>query len=113
METEEEVRDIEIIPDPGDESCVTFVIRNEDHTLGNVVRYMLVKNKDVDFAGYTIPHPMDNIMNLRVQTVKQPGKPVSATSALLESLDLLTVTCEHIIEKFEREVTNFEEANPT
>lgn len=44
---------------------------NEDHTLGNSLRSMLMRNKDVVFAGYSIPHPSEPKMNLRVQTV--PG----------------------------------------
>ncbi|XP_073497485.1 uncharacterized protein [Phyllobates terribilis] len=27
-----------------DESCVTFVLHEEDHTLGNALRYMIMKN---------------------------------------------------------------------
>lgn len=49
-------------------STRTFAFRNEDHTLGNLVRYFLMKNPHVEAAGYNIPHPSENIMNLWVQT---------------------------------------------
>lgn len=37
---------------------LTFAIGNEDHTLGNALRHVLIQNtRDVDFAGYSVPHP--------------------------------------------------------
>lgn len=44
------------------------MFQNEDHTLGNVLRVVLAGHPDVEFVGYTIPHPSDNKMNLRLQT---------------------------------------------
>jgi DNA-directed RNA polymerase subunit L len=34
---------IEIIPAPNDSTVATFVIHNETHTLGNSLRYILMK----------------------------------------------------------------------
>lgn len=60
------VKPIDKLPtdDPG---CVTFVFHHEDHTLGNLLRSVLVTNRKVDFAGYTIPHPSEPILHLRIQ----------------------------------------------
>ena len=52
-----------------DKTCATYTFYDEDHTLGNTIRYLLVKRKDVEFCGYTIPHPSENKMNLRLQTI--------------------------------------------
>jgi len=30
---------------------------------------MLIKRPDVEFCGYSIPHPSENFMNLRLQVV--------------------------------------------
>ncbi|CEM36164.1 unnamed protein product [Vitrella brassicaformis CCMP3155] len=81
------------IPDDlgDDQTCATFQFVNEDHTLGNVVRYMLMKNPDIEFAGYSVPHPTENIMNLRVQTTERP-----ASSVLAESLTNLMAVCLHV-----------------
>ena len=49
-----------------DRTSATYIFYDEDHTLGNAIRYMLVKRKDVEFCGYTIPHPSENKMNLRL-----------------------------------------------
>jgi DNA-directed RNA polymerase subunit L len=47
---------------------VTASIRNEDHTLGNALRWACVQSRDVNFCGYSIPHPSEPVMNIRVQT---------------------------------------------
>nr|XP_046262236.1 DNA-directed RNA polymerases I and III subunit RPAC2 isoform X2 [Scatophagus argus] len=63
--------------DGADEGCVTFVLHDEDHTLGNSLRYMIMKNADVEFCGYTITHPSESKINFRIQTrvnVKIQGK---------------------------------------
>lgn len=54
---------------PGHSShAVSFQIEREDHTLGNSLRYFINKNPDVEFCGYTIPHPSETKMNIRIQT---------------------------------------------
>eukprot|EP01087_Luapelamoeba_hula_P024469 TRINITY_DN9325_c0_g1_i1.p2 TRINITY_DN9325_c0_g1~~TRINITY_DN9325_c0_g1_i1.p2 ORF type:complete len:102 (+),score=16.52 TRINITY_DN9325_c0_g1_i1:433-738(+) len=61
---------LEILPGEN-ASCITCVFLNEDHTLGNALRYVLMKNPEVEFAGYSVPHPNEPKMNLRLQT--RPG----------------------------------------
>ena len=65
----------------GDESAATFTFHNEDHTIGNTVRYMLNKMPETSFVGYSVPHPAEPKMNLRLQTVGPP-----ATQVLHEAL---------------------------
>ena len=43
--------------EPNDMKCATYVFNNQDHTLGNLLRVVLNGNADVEFAGYSIPHP--------------------------------------------------------
>lgn len=50
-----------------------FSIAEEDHTLGNALRHMLAKNRDVEFVGYSIPHPSEAKLNFRVQTYGKPA----------------------------------------
>ncbi|CAN0181086.1 unnamed protein product, partial [Discosporangium mesarthrocarpum] len=56
----------------GSESCATFVFGDEDHTLGNALRHVLMQQKEVDFCGYSVPHPSEPKMNLRLQTKGEP-----------------------------------------
>ncbi|KAG8144480.1 putative DNA-directed RNA polymerases I and III subunit RPAC2-like protein [Naja naja] len=51
-----------------DKTCITFVLNNEDHTLGNSLRYMIMKNPEVEFCGYSITHPSERKINFRIQT---------------------------------------------
>ena len=44
----------------------TYSFVEEDHTLGNIVRNQIVKNKHVDFCAYSMPHPSEQIVNVRV-----------------------------------------------
>ncbi|KAF4719654.1 DNA-directed RNA polymerases I and III subunit RPAC2 [Perkinsus olseni] len=67
--------------------CGTYQLKNEDHTLGNSVRYVLSKNPKVDFAGYSVPHPNEPFVNIRVQTY--PG--TTADDAMIWALEELDV----------------------
>ena len=42
------------------------MVQGQDHTLGNVVRYKLLKDTRVRFAGYKKPHPLEERIELRV-----------------------------------------------
>ena len=75
----------------------TYSLQNEDHTLGNCLRYKLNKNPGVALAGYSVPHPMERKVNVRVQTIQ----PLTADGAMREAmLDVVSI-CEHVTETFE------------
>ena len=69
-------------PAPNSESECTFALADEDHTLGNAIRYALNRHADVVFAGYSVPHPSEPVVNVRVQT---SGR-ITATQALRDAL---------------------------
>ncbi|CEL57983.1 DNA-directed RNA polymerases I and III subunit RPAC2 OS=Schizosaccharomyces pombe (strain 972 / ATCC 24843) GN=rpc19 PE=2 SV=1 [Rhizoctonia solani AG-1 IB] len=48
-------------------SAATYCIMNESHTIGNSLRWMLMKNPKVEFCGYSVPHPSENKIHLRIQ----------------------------------------------
>lgn len=50
------------------ENSATFIFGNEDHTLGNALRHILIQRNDTDFCGYSVPHPYEPKMHLRLQT---------------------------------------------
>ena len=83
-------------------SAATFTFHNEDHTIGNTLRYMLNKTPEVSFCGYSVPHPAEPIMNLRVQTTGPP-----ATEVLLKSLSTIHETCEHVLTTFDAAVEKY------
>ena len=65
---EEEQVGLKIQQKAGDRTCATYTFDGEDHTLGNLLRFALIKNPDVEFCGYSITHPSEHTVNLRLQT---------------------------------------------
>ncbi|KAF8822165.1 Dna-directed Rna polymerase II RPB11A [Cardiosporidium cionae] len=70
---------------------MTFTLPNEDHTIGNAIRALLIRKPCVEFAGYSMPHPTLNEINLRIQTTGE-----SAIDVLCEGLDDLSDICDHL-----------------
>lgn len=79
-----------------DVSSATFTLHNEDHTMGNTLRYMLNKMPQVSFVGYSVPHPAEPRMNLRLQTVGPP-----ATEVLREALGNVYEVGQHVLSTFD------------
>ncbi|KAE8230446.1 hypothetical protein CF326_g4552 [Tilletia indica] len=65
-----------------DLSAATFCLADEDHTLGNSLRYMLMKDPLVEFCGYSLPHPSELKCHIRVQMYDK----ANAVSALQQAL---------------------------
>ena len=113
----------------GPDTSRTFVLGDEDHTLGNALRHVLINDARVDFAGYCVPHPSEPVVHIRVQsnTIVPPqegggggggakgsgrggdrdeeiigdydGHPLTAIEALKESCTTLTSQCDMVLEK--------------
>ncbi|RKP11492.1 hypothetical protein BJ684DRAFT_21935 [Piptocephalis cylindrospora] len=83
-----------------DPTAVTFCLFEEDHTLGNVLRWILMKNPEVEFCGYSVPDPFEAKVHLRVQTSEK----TTAVEALHTGLDQLMEVCDTVKDKFQEEV---------
>ena len=79
----------------------TFTLRKEDHTLGNLIRIQLLRDEQVRFAGYRIPHPLIFEVQLTVETVDEKTTP---TDVLLVAIDDLKLEVEAIGKAFEQQV---------
>ncbi|TKX22258.1 DNA-directed RNA polymerases I and III subunit RPAC2 [Elsinoe australis] len=90
------------------ETAASFEFEKEDHTLGNALRYIIMKNPDVEFCGYSIPHPSEERMNLRIQTWDE----VSVYDVLEKGLQDLADLCDVVIDKFTIAREEFNAANP-
>jgi len=86
---------LRLLPGPSD-TAASFAFEREDHTLGNALRYMIMKNPDVEFCGYSIPHPSETVMNLRIQTWDN----VSVFDVLRKGLSDLADLCDVVEDKF-------------
>ncbi|GAQ03570.1 DNA-directed RNA polymerases I and III subunit RPAC2 [Aspergillus lentulus] len=92
-----ELEEKRIVVLPGaTETAASFQFEGEGHTLGNALRYAIMKNPEVEFCGYTIPHPSEAKMNLRIQTYDS----TTAVEALEKGLEALMDLCDVVTDKF-------------
>ncbi|KAK4887583.1 hypothetical protein RN001_003854 [Aquatica leii] len=89
--------------DPAEEKSKTFVFHDEGHTMGNALRYVISSYDDVEFCGYTVPHPAESKMHLRIQM--RNGR---AIDALRRALKDLVKLCDHTIETFNEQLISFQ-----
>ncbi|KAJ5180281.1 hypothetical protein N7492_003491 [Penicillium capsulatum] len=100
--------DKRIVVLPGSsETAASFQFDGEGHTMGNALRYSIMKNPAVEFCGYTIPHPSDAKMHLRIQTTDS----TTALAALEKGFDDLMDLCDVVTEKFTDARDQFNEEN--
>ncbi|XP_046487226.1 DNA-directed RNA polymerases I and III subunit RPAC2 isoform X1 [Neodiprion pinetum] len=78
------------------EKSRTFVFQDEGHTLGNALRSIIAQYPDVQFCGYTVPHPAETKMHFRIQ-----AKSGRAVDILRKGLEDLEKACEHTAKAFE------------
>jgi len=90
------------IPDAG-----TFTIMKEDHTVGNMVRFSLLRDTRVVFAGYRMPHPLENKMHVKIRT-RPAFRPVAVFN---DSLTALTAEIGAIETQFKEQISA--KRNPT
>jgi len=86
------------------ETAASYEFTNEDHTLGNALRHIIMKNPAVEFCGYSIPHPAEPKMHLRIQTYDG----VPAQDVLMKGISDLKELCNIVLEKFETARDEFE-----
>lgn len=85
------------------DSNATFSLEGEDHTLGNSLRFVLNRNPQVAFCGYSVPHPSEELVNVRVQTTGD----LTAVQAFRDGLNDLSGICDVIEEEFKRKSEAF------
>ncbi len=65
------------------EDYAEIIVEGEEHTLGNLIAHYLLKVKGVKFASYSMPHPLERKIVIRVMT-DGSIKPVEAFKAAAE-----------------------------
>lgn len=65
-------------------NAAQFVVNKEDHTLGNLLRAQLLRDPQVLFAGYKVPHPLEHKFVLRVQTTPDYSPQEAFTNAITD-----------------------------
>ncbi|CAK7232074.1 RNA polymerase subunit AC19 [Sporothrix bragantina] len=103
-EEEEETQRVRLLPG-STPSAASFEFLEENHTMGNALRYIIMKNPDVEFCAYAIPHPSEAKMNIRIQTYEG-----TAIEALEKGLRDLQDLCDVVGEKYWDARNQFAEA---
>lgn len=70
----------------GNSSSTDNPAAKEDHTLGNALRMSLLRDKEVKFAGYRMPHPLQFVCEMKVQT-NEGVKPINAVVGAIQALE--------------------------
>lgn len=91
---------IEVIPDEKVSNAVVLHTWLEDHTLGNLLRMELLRNEAVLFAGYKVRHPLDHMIELRVQTTPA----IQPEAALRHAVKNLQSECSSMLDQFDEGV---------
>ncbi|MCI4394549.1 hypothetical protein PGIGA_G00170060, partial [Pangasianodon gigas] len=68
-----------------------FTLNKEDHTLGNIIRSQLLKDPQVLFAGYKVPHPLEHKIVIRVQTTPDYSPQEAFTNAITDLISELSL----------------------
>jgi len=95
---------IQLIQRGGQETHATFTWKGEEHTMGNALRHVLVQDRRVLQCGYTIPHPLEDRMQMDVRCREYP--PALVGMGLLK----LSSICETAAERFDAAYEQFLEA---
>ncbi|PON70853.1 DNA-directed RNA polymerase Rpb11, 13-16kDa subunit, conserved site [Parasponia andersonii] len=90
-----------------DHSKSSFSLSDEDHTLANSLRFTLNQDPRVTFCGYSIPHPSDNRVNIRIQTTGEPAKDI-----MKDACQDLMLMCKHVRQTFDQAVVDFKKKKP-
>ncbi|RCI10100.1 hypothetical protein L249_8475 [Ophiocordyceps polyrhachis-furcata BCC 54312] len=118
QDDEPQVQRVKILPG-STETGASFEFLDEGHTLGNALRYIIMKkwvdllmlgpfasfllfvlvlmrhSPDVEFCAYAIPHPSEPKMNIRIQTYEG-----TAVDALKKGLADLKDVCDVVADEF-------------
>ncbi|XP_023232149.1 DNA-directed RNA polymerase II subunit RPB11-a isoform X1 [Centruroides sculpturatus] len=72
-------------------NAAIFTVNKEDHTLGNMIRAQLMKDPNVLFAGYKVPHPLEHKFLLRLQTTPDYSPQEAFTNAITDLISELSL----------------------
>ena len=86
------------------EAVATFILGDEDHTLGNALRHVIMQTASTEFCGYSVPHPSEPFVHVRVQTDGSQ----TASAMLKKGLTELSSACTVMEDAFDKSMEEFE-----
>ena len=89
----------------GNYNC-TYSFNGEDHTLGNLLRYVLMKDPETLFSGYSVPHPSEDVMNVRLQT-----HTMKTDRVLNKAFGRISKMCDILTDKYTSALNDYDQEN--
>ena len=80
-----------------------FIINDEDHTFGNVVKMMLLRDPRIRYIAYRKPHPLENKIEIKIQT----NDDITPRDAFREALKNLKEDIDDCINQLDKEFQNY------
>ena len=80
-----------------------FIINDEDHTFGNAVKMMLLRNPKIRFVAYRKPHPLENKIEIKIKTNGE----ITPLNAFREALRNLNDDIEDCKKELDEEFQNY------
>jgi DNA-directed RNA polymerase I and III subunit RPAC2 len=71
------------------------------------LRNVIIKNKHVEFCAYSVPHPSEPVMNVRLQVDKAAG---DTKKVLRHGLKRISKMTDVLTEKFNNALEKYEQA---
>lgn len=85
-----------------DGTILKMIITGETHTFLNLLRYYLTMHDTIDYAGYTMRHPLEPRSNVFIK-----AKDTSAKTALLTTLQEIRNKIDEFEKKFRVELKKY------
>ncbi|KAK6902901.1 DNA-directed RNA polymerase II subunit RPB11 [Kwoniella mangroviensis CBS 10435] len=101
---QDDEKPLTITEDPKIPNAATILLRKQDHTLGNMIRAQLLLDPTVLFAGYKVPHPLENDIIIKIQTDERSNP----ADALKRACHLLIRQTVQIKSQFMEQAKNIE-----
>ena len=79
-----------------------FIVNAEDHTFGNAVKMMLLRNPKIRFVAYRKPHPLENKIEIKIQTNGE----ITPLAAFKDALRNLNDDIDDCIKQFDEQFQN-------
>ena len=90
-----------VFDESNDPTSGSFLFEGETHTMGNALRQAIIPNEKVDFCGYSVPHPAENKMRIRIQARKaEDGSGANIIEILNQGLDDFSRWCGNVENEF-------------
>ena len=91
------------IPEEKIENTELFIVNGEDHTFGNAVKMMLLRNPKIRFVAYRKPHPLENKIEIKIKTTKE----TTPLAAFKEALKNLNEDIDDCIKQLDEQFQNY------